>query len=375
MIRSAPAIRPAALTAVIVAIVSLPAVASGALACTAFRVSSADGAVLYARTMEFATNMKSNLALIPRGHRFTGVTTAGKPEGLQWTAKYASIGATMDKAMIYTDGLNEKGLAGGALYMPGFAEYSDVGPDDSGTTLASWQLLAWILSSFASVEEVRSALHHVKVNKAIWPDWGVVPPAHFIVHDASGASLVIEYVKGGKLTTYDNPLGVLTNSPTFDWHLTNVRNYLGLKPYNQHPQDLSGIKFAPLGMGSGMLGLPGDGAPPSRFIQAVAYSQTMMQAKTADEGVKYAFHTLNKFDIPYGSSRATEDGKIRVEWTQFSAVSDLKNKRYYIRTFDNNQVYVVDLNEEDLSAKEPKLLSLDRPETYVKLSAKVTQAE
>jgi choloylglycine hydrolase len=367
-------IRRLSLAAAIAAIVAAGP-APDANACTAFRVTASDGAVLYARTMEFGVDMKSNLMIIPRGHKFTGVTASGKAEGMEWTTKYASVGANSGNQPIYTDGMNEKGLAGGALYFPGFAEYAEVGPADSGAAMASWQLLAWILGNFATVDEVKAALPQVKVNKAIWPDWGMTPPAHFIIHDAGGRSLVVEYVRGGQLTIYDNPLGVLTNAPSFDWHMTNVRNYIGLKAFNQHPVEMSGVKFTSIGQGSGMLGLPGDGTPPSRFIQAVAYSQSMIPAKTADEAVKYAFHTLNKFDISYGASRGVDDGKTVVEWTQFSAVSDLKNRRYYVRTFDNNQIYMVDLKEEDLNARELKFLSLNRPETYVKLSARVTQTD
>jgi len=39
---------------------------------------------------------------------------------------------------------------------------------------------------------------------------GLCPEAHYIVHDASGKSIVIEYV-GGKLNVYNNPLAY---SPT-----------------------------------------------------------------------------------------------------------------------------------------------------------------
>lgn len=41
--------------------------------------------------------------------------------------------------------------------------------------------------------------------------------------DKSGKSIVIEPV-GGELKIYDAPLGVMTNSPPFDWHMTNLRN-------------------------------------------------------------------------------------------------------------------------------------------------------
>ena len=53
----------------------------------------------------------------------------------------------------------------------------------------------------------------------------------------SGKSIVIEYV-GGKLNVYDNPLGVITNSPAFDWHMTNLRNYINFSMTNVPPVKL-----------------------------------------------------------------------------------------------------------------------------------------
>ena len=97
--------------------------------------------------------------------------------------------------------------------------------------------------------------------------------------DATGKSIVIEYV-GGQLHVHDNPLGVLTNSPSFDWHMTNLRNYIKFSLTNVPPLQLGGVKLARFGQGSGMLGMPGDFTPPSRFVRAVAYSQSVLPSKT-----------------------------------------------------------------------------------------------
>ena len=79
--------------------------------------------------------------------------------------------------------------------------------------------------------------------------------------------MVIEYVNGAA-HVYDNPIGVFTNSPAFDWHITNLRNYVNLSPINVAPVKLSGKTLKGLGQGSGLLGLPGDYTPPSRFVRA-----------------------------------------------------------------------------------------------------------
>ena len=129
-----------------------------------------------------------------------------------------------------------------------------------------------------------------------------------IVHDASGKSLVIEYV-GGKLNLYDDPLGVITNSPGFDWHMTNLRNYVNFSLDNHPPIQLGSVKLAPFGQGSGMLGMPGDFTPPSRFVRAVAFSQSVLEPKTGDEAVLTAFHILNNFDIPRGLGARGGEGR------------------------------------------------------------------
>src|SRR5208282_2216741 len=103
--------------------------------------------------------------------------------------------------------------------------------------------------------------------------------AHYVVYDASGKSIVVEYT-GGKLHVYDDPLGVITNSPAFDWQMTNLSNYVNFSMTNVPPVKLGPVTLEPFGQGSGMLGLPGDFTPPSRFVRAVAFSQSVFQAKT-----------------------------------------------------------------------------------------------
>src|ERR1035438_9464972 len=91
-------------------------------------------------------------------------------------------------------------------------------------------------------------------------------PLHYVLHDAKGNSIVLEWV-GGKLNIYDNTVGVMTNSPTYDWQMTNLRNYVSLSPDNAKPVTVNGVQYAANGQGSGLLGLPGDPTPPSRLVQ------------------------------------------------------------------------------------------------------------
>ena len=109
------------------------------------------------------------------------------------------------------------------------------------------------LENFASVEEVKANIGNIVVPAVVFGGWGFAPEAHYIVSDASGNSIVIEYV-GGKLKVHDNPLGVITNSPTFDWQMTNLRNYLNFSMTNAPPVKLGSVTLLPIGQGSGMSG-------------------------------------------------------------------------------------------------------------------------
>lgn len=325
--------------------------------CTGIRLIADNNAVIYARTLEFAQDIKSQIIMIPRNYALRGIAPSGKPEGIQWKAKYAVIGTNALQQVEMTDGVNEKGLAGGLFYFPDYAEYQDVAPDQFSQSLAPWQLLTWLLTNFSIVAEVEKALPTIKVGKTMFAAWGIIPPIHAIVHDTTGASLVIEYVKGN-LTLHHNALGVFTNSPTFDWHVTNINNYVNLSAVNKTKVALNSMTLHPLGQGSGMIGLPGDFTSPSRFVRAVAVSQSVVNIPTEQEALNAAFHLLNLFDITKGMVREKDNNTIHYEYTEWTSAADLNNRRYYFHTYDNRQVRMVDLTKMNLDATEPVFITM-----------------
>ncbi len=123
---------------------------------------------------------------------------------------------------------------------------------------------------------------------------------YLIVTDNTGALIVIEYV-GGILKIHDHKVGVVTNSPNYEWHFLNLRNYPQLITFgNPGDRQIQGVSLAPFGAGSGMLGLPGDVTLVSRFVRAVAFTQTLITPENAEAGVNEASRILNNFDIPRG---------------------------------------------------------------------------
>lgn len=319
-------------------------------ACTGITIRPKDGSIIFSRTLEFAADIKSNIIIVPRGRECVGTGPGDKP-GLRWKSKYGIVGANAFGLPVTVDGLNEQGLQVGLFYFPGFATYQDVKAEDVGKALAPWELGVFLLGTCADVKEAVAAARGVLVGEVVQKDMGFVPGVHYTVTDAGGNSVVLEYIDG-ELKVHENPLGVVTNSPTFDWHMTNLRNYVTMTSRNIEKVDLVGKEIRGLGQGSGMLGLPGDFTPPSRFVRAVAFSKTAVPVEKARDGVLQAFHILNQFDIPKGAARGIEHGKEVADYTQWTSASDLTNRRYYFRTFDNSRIRMIDLNTVDLTAKE-----------------------
>jgi choloylglycine hydrolase len=322
-----------------------------AQACTCFLLRASDGSPVYGRTMEFGFELDSEMIVIPRQFGLSATGPDGKVgSGMPWTSKYATVGLNAFDLPVLTDGMNEKGLTGGILYFPDYVGYADPKTADPRTAMAPWDFLTWALTNFATVAEVKEAAKGISIIDIAEPTMGIVPPFHYTLHDATGASLVVEPV-GGTLKIYDNPLGVMTNAPEFDWHLTNLKNYVKLSPFNAPALDLWGQTIPSFGQGSGLLGMPGDPTPPSRFIRALGYTMSVTPVAPGVDSVRLAEHIANNFDIPVGWIRPDAGDKTPLEFTQWTTVGDIKNLKYYVKTYEDQVLRGVDLMSFDLDAK------------------------
>lgn len=338
-------------------------------ACTGIKLVAKDGSSVHGRTLEFGTKIDVSIAVIPRGYSFTGTTPQGP--GLAYKAKYAAIGAIAFDEIAITDGMNEKGLSVGIFYFPGYAEYAVITSENQSRALSPIEFSNWIVTQFATVDEIKAALSSVFIAPTVAKAWGNSPPPfHYIVYDRAGKSLVIEPING-RLVSYDNKLGVLTNSPTFDWHMTNLRNFINLSSVNVKPFMIDGIQLAPFGQGSGMVGLPGDFTPPSRFVRASIFSYTAIPSESAEKSVLQAFHILNQFDIPIGVVREVQNDVIHTDYTMMTCVRDPQSLRYFFKTYDNPTIRVVDLKTFDLNAKDVKKMSTVSGHVIVDISSEL----
>jgi len=319
-------------------------------ACTALHLTAKDKGVVVGRTMEFGLDVKSDAVIVPQGTVLTS-SLPKEAKGIVYKTKYGMVGLNfMGKHMI-VDGMNEKGMYVGALYLPGYAHYPKVKAETSAKSMAPEDYVAWLLGNFSSVAEVKANYNKVILVQNPQKEIGGESfPGHFLITDSTGASVVIEPLKDG-LKLYENPLGVLTNSPTFDWHIINLSNYVNLSATNVPKIDLKSKKIKSFGQGSGLVGIPGDYTPPSRFVRAVAFSDSAVQLDTAKETVPQVFHIMNAFDIPLGSIRENAGGKIHYDYTQWTSVADLKNLDYAVRTYQDQSIRNIDVKKALKAAK------------------------
>lgn len=332
----------------------------GGEACTAFQIKSEDGAHLYCRSMEFGLEMKSNLLVVPQGTDYQG--TAPDAQGMEWKTQYGYVGMNQWMAPTYiTDGMNEKGLIVGVLYLPRFAEYQKPDPKLNDKTLGAWELASFLLGTCSSLDEVKTALNQVVVAEQKVPQVNFSFPLHFYIGDNNGNVLIVEYV-GGQRKEYDNPIGVLTNSPPFDWHMNNLSNFVNLSPINVPKIDIKGDAIQLAGQGSGLLGIPGDYTPPSRFVRAALFSTWALPPKTAFEGANLGFHILNTFDIFWGIIRDTNE-KGSADYTQWTVVHDRTNLKTYFRTYNSLQIQMVDLKKLDF--KQPGFQQVEPAQQFI----------
>lgn len=333
-------------------------------ACTGIQLKTQQGATVNGRTVEFGEKIDMNVLVIPRDYAFSGTLPNGK-KGLAYRSKYAAVGVGPIDEDIIADGLNEAGLSVGAFYLPGYAGYPDINAQNQNQAVAPFEFVNWLLSEFASVDEVKQNLNHIVIAPTSFKAWGFAPPLHYVVYDKSGKSIVIEPIQG-QLRVYDNPLGVITNAPTFDWHMTNLQNYINLSVLGVPSLNIDGITLKQFSQGNGLHGLPGDFTSPSRFVRAAIFSAAAIPASNTDAAVAQVFHILNQFDIPLGSVRSIDPktGKTHLDYTMLTSVKDPKNGRYYFKTYDNQRIRVINLKDFDLTAKTIRKTSTESQQTF-----------
>ena len=304
--------------------------------CTRVVYSGTNGMVATGRSMDWKTEMHSNLWAFPRGMMRSG--EAGE-NSLKWTSRYGSV-VTSAFEIASTDGMNEKGLVANLLWLPE-TKYPLRDKNKPGLAITVW--VQYMLDNFATVEEAVSYTDEdtFQVVSDMMPDGSRLATLHLSISDAVGDCAIFEYV-GGRLTVYHNKdYKVMTNSPTYDKQLA----------LNEYWKTIGGLSF-----------LPGTNRAADRFARASFYINAL--PKTDDERIAVAsvFSVVRNVSVPYGISTPESP---EISTTQWRTVSESKSLRYFFESSLTPNTFWVDLRDLDFSEGAPVLkLSIANGEMY-----------
>ena len=307
--------------------------------CTAITYSTNNH--YFGRNLDLEYSYKETVTITPRNYelKFRQVENINN--------HYAMIGMAYvaNDYPLYYDAINEKGLGMAGLNFPSNADYKEI--ESGKNNIAPFEFIPYVLSQCSSIEETKKLLENINIANINFSDELPVSPLHWIIADKE-KSITVESVKDG-LKIYDNPVGVLTNNPTFDIHLFNLNNYMSLstkQPVNNFSKDLN-LDIYSRGMGA--IGLPGDLSSASRFVKATFTKMNSKSGSSESESISQFFHILESV---YQQRGCVYMGEEKYEITIYSSCCNQDKGIYYYTTYENNQITGIDMNKENLDSSE-----------------------
>ena len=242
---------------------------------------------------------------------------------------------------LYYEATNEKGLSMAGLNFPGNAVYQ---PEREGKdNVSPFEFIPWILGQCADLTAARVLLERINLAEIPFSEELPLSTLHWIIADGE-AAITVEAMADG-LHIYDNPVGILTNNPPFDFHMTNLCNYMALT--REAPANTFGgaLELTPYSRGMGSLGLPGDLSSASRFVKAAFTKLNSLSGQSESESISQFFHILGSVAQQRG---CVHMGEGKYEITIYSSCCNTDKGIYYYTTYENSQITGVDMHREDL---------------------------
>ncbi len=301
----------------------------------------------FGRTLDFEHGFSEQIVITPREFplSFRFMSTINK--------HYAILGMAtiIDNTPLYFDAINEVGLAVAGLLFAGNAKYFS--PHHGKTCLPPFELIPFLLATCKNVEEAECTLKNITITDTPFSTELPNSPLHWIVADAEH-SIVIESTKNG-LDIYENPVGVLTNNPSFPMQMFHLNRYRNLSPLEAENRFSKRLCLSQDSRGMGAIGLPGDYSSPSRFVRAAFLKENSISEPTEAANVNQFFHIMNSVAIPRGAV-ILKDGTPNI--TQYTSCCNVTKGIYYYKTYENSCVQKVALTDQNKSNSELSCLPL-----------------
>ncbi len=329
--------------------------------CTAVTLQSSNKTNYIGRTMDFSYPIQPHIYFVPKNYKWKNQVTGG---AIQNSYRFIGMGQELDGMLGFFDGVNEHGFAAGALYFAGYAQYNTAMHSLASQQIASFDFLHYILGNCASVEDLYAQIKQINIIGIADPLTQTVAPLHWIATDRTGKCVVLEQTeKGGKI--FSNPIGVFANSPDFQWHMTNLRNYLEVSPHQVEEATWGSVKLTPFGQAGGTVPLPGGYTSPERFVRASYLKTHIPIPNDTNIAVQSFFQIMKSVSIPKGAvvtARGTDD------YTQYTAFIDTNSCEYFFNTYENLQIKKVSLPPQQASHSTlVDLGEINQPMVYQKL--------
>ena len=295
---------------------------------------------LFGRTLDLECSYGESIVITPRKYKFNFLHEK------QQTSHTAIIGVAHihNGIPLYYDAMNEHGLAVAALNFPNSAVYL---PFQKGKyNIASFELIPWILGCCKNVADAKALLSNTNLTSDSISDELPTTPLHWMISDAT-ESITAEPMREG-LKIYENTVGTLTNEPTFDFHMTNLSNYMSLSPLPPKNSLCPSVELKRYSRGMGAIGLAGDFSSASRFVRTVFAKSHTLKANTENSDISRFFHIMDTVAQPLGCV-ITDEG--RPASTVYTSCADLSKGIYYYTTYNCRRIHGVKMSSVDLNGK------------------------
>lgn len=251
------------------------------------------------------------------------------------------IGIVKNNYPLYFDAVNEHGLCIAGLNFPGNAEYFPL--CDNKINITPYEFIPFILGGCKNVSDAVEVIKNINFLNIPFDRELPLTPMHWIVADKN-ESITVESLKDG-VKIYKNPVGVLTNNPTFDIQLHNLNNYINISPYDPENTFAKALKLKIYSRGMGAIGLPGDFSSQSRFVRASFVKSNIISGISKKEQINSFFHILSSVEMQKGCVVTKEEA---YEYSVYSDCYDSKNKKLYLKTYGDTNILEFDLLNQNL---------------------------
>lgn len=290
----------------------------------------------FGRNLDFEYDFGECIVVTPRKFPF------GFTNGNSVRDHYAMIGMALvsDNYPLYFDATNEAGLSMAGLNFPDNAVYFENMCDKDN--VASFEFIPYVLSQCKDIDDAKKLIKNINITNKAFSDSMKPSPLHWIIDDKN-ASITVEQTACG-LVIYDNPVGVLTNNPPFDFHITNLSNYLSVTSDEVANRFSDKILLVPHSRGMGGLGIPGDLSSVSRFVRATFTKLNSACLQNEVDSVNQFFHILYSVYQQRGCVKVRDSYEI----TNYTSCCNASNGIYYYTTYNNFTINAIDMYRQNL---------------------------